>query len=370
MAESRSYRYAEVAEALRKLINTGALQVGDRLPGEREIARMMQVSQMTANRAIRQLVAEGYLKREVGVGTFVVSKDPLPKDRNVRIHVVLFGEASPDLVDRDGAYVGPLWRAIWHEGAKQRCNFVFFQAAEEGALSNYVSSLDPEKDRLLLLTPPSNYVEEITALHRQGQFKFVVLGAHWKHTDIPYVDCDNGLAAEMAVDYLADLGHTNIAYVATWLEHQNTRDRIEGYQRALKRRGLRPHPSLQIVLHPDELNDETFYLHVKNVLSLDLEARPTAIIAFGYLLVLGVRKALARSGVSVPDDVSLIGFDDAISVEFLHPPLTMIRQPLERMGSIAVRKLLQGEGRIAELLPAELVKRQSVRFVASRTDGP
>ena len=84
-------RYLLVKEGIVKDIKTGNYQVGEKLPGERKIAYQYNVSQMTANRAIQELVQEGYLEREMGVGTFVVSRDPA-SEVPAKINIVLLGD--------------------------------------------------------------------------------------------------------------------------------------------------------------------------------------------------------------------------------------------------------------------------------------
>jgi LacI family transcriptional regulator, galactose operon repressor len=101
---------------------------------------------------------------------------------------------------------------------------------------------------------------------------------------------------------------------------------------------------------------------------MDLSNPPTAILASNDVMAFGVMEAARERGKKIPDDISIIGFDDIKQAAHVHPPLTTIRQPLEEMGRRAARMLLEiieNPERLAEKieLPTELVVRESTRVL-------
>ena len=156
---------------------------------------------------------------------------------------------------------------------------------------------------------------------------------------------DNEYGAVLAVRHLIDLGHRRIAFVAGPADNADSCERFAGYKRALAEADLEFDPNL--------------------VVESDLQEF-SAVFAINDQTAFGVRLSLYRKGIRVPDDISLIGFDDLPSSSYTTPPLTTIRQPLYDTGLIATKALLgliSGE-RVDVALPAlELMVRETTRLL-------
>lgn len=355
-------RYVQAKAILLETIQTGALEPGQRLPGERELAEQLGVSQMTANRAIQELVKEGYLRREVGVGTFVVSREPQARRERDRVHVVLFSEIGLDMMERD-VYLGLMLRGMTDQGSRCQCDFIFVEAFQPGSLVKYATRTNASVDRLVLVIPPNDRLNEIIWVADVG-IPHVVVGAHWP--DLPQircVDCDNHEAAQLVVRHLHQLGHCNIAFLYMWSEAQNTLDRLEGYRSACKKLAIPLRPEWTRCVPVPEQADEIDAIMAELLASGGAE-RPTAVVAAGYQLALQSMRSLQARGLRIPDDISLVGFDDSASAAFLQPPLTTVRQPLLDMGLVAIREVIAGGKPRVQLLNAELVIRRSTGMKA------
>jgi DNA-binding LacI/PurR family transcriptional regulator len=175
-----------------------------------------------------------------------------------------------------------------------------------------------------------------------------------------WVDADNERGAAAAVAHLCDAGHTRIAHLAGPPDNANAVVRQAAFRRAMLDRGL-PVPDAYI-------RDGGFLVHTGEAAAgelLSLPERPTAIFAGDDNMALGAYRAARRLGLRIPDDLSLVGFDDADYAHALNPPLTTIRQPLFAMAEAAVELLL---ARLSDperlhpprVLPTELVARGSV----------
>jgi len=142
--------------------------------------------------------------------------------------------------------------------------------------------------------------------------------------------------AYQATEYLIQLGHRHIAFITGLLELHSTHERLRAYKMALNDHGIPYRP--EYVLQGDFYEIEAY--RVTGEL-LALPEPPTAIFASNDLTAIGSMNALRDHGISVPDDISVIGFDDISQAAFTNPRLTTIRQPLDQMGRKAVELLIE-----------------------------
>ena len=175
------------------------------------------------------------------------------------------------------------------------------------------------------------------------------------------VSADNRAGGALAAEYLLRLGHRKIAHLTGPRHHGNMTDRARGFLQALKESGKDPGVT---VLH----GENSFAGgHALAQRLLDKTPDVTAIFAGNDLMAFGTARAIIEAGRAVPDDVSLIGFDNLEFASVLHPPLTTIHQPKYEIGRAAAEILLRlarDKGSAApehRILGVELVERQSCR---------
>lgn len=175
-------------------------------------------------------------------------------------------------------------------------------------------------------------------------------------TDVPSVVTDNARGARRAVEHLAELGHTTLTYAAgpeaSWADGMRWRSvREAAYELELRTRRLGPFPPTQ-----------AGGLAAAQALR---QSPTTAVIAYNDLIAIGLLRGLSRLGARVPQDVSVVGFDNIFGSDFCDPPLTTVAAPLRHLGSYAVTTLLEEMKRRRSgplrpaLLPAQLVVRAS-----------
>lgn len=169
---------------------------------------------------------------------------------------------------------------------------------------------------------------------------------------------ENLQGSREATSYLIGLGHRRIAYVGDRYGHQSDTERFAGYREALEQAALPFLPEL--VVHGDG-KPEGGVVAMDNLLSLPHP--PTAVFCYNDLTALGVLRTIHMRGLRVPADISLIGFDDLFFASYTQPQLTTVRQPMRRMGRMAMEslvKLMSGEQSAeAVKVPAELIVRES-----------
>lgn len=152
--------------------------------------------------------------------------------------------------------------------------------------------------------------------------------------DLPSVGATNWAGGLAATEHLLGLGHRRIGAVAGPGDYLCSRARIDGYRSALERAGVRFDPAL--VRHGDFQHEGGF---VRGGELLSLRQRPTAIFAGSDQQAFGVYEAARQRGLRIPQDLSVVGFDDLPVARWVSPPLTTVRQPLTEMGRVAAQML-------------------------------
>ena len=159
--------------------------------------------------------------------------------------------------------------------------------------------------------------------------------------DVPTIGAANWAGGVNATEHLTGLGHRRIGFVAGTPTLWCTRARLDGYRAGLESAGL---PFDRALVVEGDFGYESGFRAATRM--LELPEPPTAVFAANDQMALGVYEAVRRSGRRVPEDVSVVGFDDLPETRWASPPMTTVRQPLVEMGKLAARtvlRLMQGE---------------------------
>ena len=171
-----------------------------------------------------------------------------------------------------------------------------------------------------------------------------------------------------ATEHLIELGHRRIAYVGDRSGYQTETERLEGYKQALD--AARIEFDYELAIRGDGRPEGA--AEAVDAL-LKLAEPPTAVCCYNDMTALGVMRAIRARGLRVPEDVSVTGFDDLFFAEYLEPPLTTVRQPMRRMGEMAMEnllKLMAGEDSVAQVkAEADLIVRGSTAKASARSMG-
>jgi DNA-binding LacI/PurR family transcriptional regulator len=180
-----------------------------------------------------------------------------------------------------------------------------------------------------------------------------------RHIDVDTVIVDNVQGAYDAVAHLIQLGHRRIGLIGGPARITTARERQEGYQHALQDYGIAVEPTL---IQVGDFKQQSGYRAAHQLLTLD--APPTALFTANNLMTLGALNAIHETGLGIPSDIAIVGFDDMPWAQSLNPPLTTISQPTYDMGRTAADLLLKKiAGRhpdnVEIKLPAKLIDRKS-----------
>jgi LacI family transcriptional regulator len=225
-----------------------------------------------------------------------------------------------------------------------------------------------EKDRLFMLQERkvdgiivlTGKLADQTLVDMAAKIPVVVTGRRLSAPNLFSIDFDNTEGACLAVRHLHALGHRRVAFISGPLDHPDATQRLNGYLDEVQRKDMALDDSL--VVYSDYQESGGF--RAMNDL-LAASAQFTAVVAANDQMAYGARLALHRAGLRVPEDVSLLGFDDLPHSAFTLPPLTSIRQSVYEIGTSAAKAmfdLLNKRNPPSRLVEAELVVRESTRI--------
>ena len=212
-----------------------------------------------------------------------------------------------------------------------------------------------------IVAAPCGSNSELFASVQEGGMPLVLIDRYLPDAGmLSYVTTDNYRGAVMATEYLLENGHRRIACIQGTPHSMPVRDRVRGFGDTLRAHGLGD----RIVVTGEDFSVQNGYLETK--LALAREERPTAIFALSNLILLGVVKAVHESGLRIPDDISVVSFDDNMLFNYLDPAITCIGQPTDEIGTLAVKLLIRavrepGAAPSHLHLPPSLIIRRSVR---------
>jgi DNA-binding LacI/PurR family transcriptional regulator len=196
-----------------------------------------------------------------------------------------------------------------------------------------------EYPRMLISRGAEGIITIDTHLVDKLPLPVVAIAGHRSMEGVTNVVLDHHRAAELSLCHLYDLGHRTIAFMRGQPYSSDSDARWQGIVRVANDLGLIVRPQLTIQLEKDLTSPELGYPVVQQLLQHHRSF--TACVSFNDIAAIGCIRALHDVGLRVPDDVSVVGFDDIKEAAFQTPSLTTIRQPLHQMGALAVKTLLQ-----------------------------
>lgn len=369
--------YLELQEAIRSVIEAEGIQPGEKIPSERELSERYQVSRSSVRKAILALIREGVLVRVPGKGTFVaqkhgVSEAPAPCTGNIGFVVFLssLDRARPDIQ----AHVAENGRVSWmpfysevFEGANQELrgndvHLLFFAVyqdtpAEKAKFKNFLKKVD---GLIVCELASPTFAEVIEASPVPVVLVNPSLLPRSLKADVLLMDNFGG--AYQAVSYLIKLGHRAIGLINHPIEHNRSAwERFRGYKTALRRAGIAY--DVKLVEYGD-WSMESGYAAMERLLKKGVQM--TALFATNDEMAIGAMKAAREHGLRIPEDLSVVGFDDAPISSNAFVALTTVRVYKKEIGRFTVQRILH---RIREprfvsvqvIFPTELVERNSCR---------
>ncbi|KKB11679.1 hypothetical protein VE25_10880 [Devosia geojensis] len=255
------------------------------------------------------------------------------------------------------------------EAEAERHGYAVYISSTGGSRAKEIDALnrlrDQHVDGLIMMT---NQPDDGTlARLLKGAGNVVLLDEDVPDVAVPRVFVENVEGAYLAANHLIELGHDDIALISGPAELFSVRERLAGFERAMDEARL-PVRAHWILLK--DYSRQFGYEAMRWLLKQS--PRPTAVLACSDYLAIGALKAVREAGLTVPGDISLVGFDDMPFAELVDPPLTTVRQPIADMGRIAFERLMavlnKTPAPALTRLPVELVVRKSVAPAKRKTN--
>jgi len=222
--------------------------------------------------------------------------------------------------------------------------------------------------RGLIVIGGSNLIDELVRDLAKQAAPVVLLDNYLYDLPLDGIEMDHLIGGYLATRHLIELGHRDIGFIAGPAKYRTLSDRADGYRRALLDAGIKRDPGL-IVEPGGGSGSKKGYHEMRELLT---RRRPSAVFAVSDKAAFGAIDAIREAGLTIPDDISLVGFDDVHESSLLTPPLTTIAVPKRLMGRLAVRLLADRIGLASDgvsafvkptklVVPVSLVVRESTR---------
>ncbi len=324
-------QYYQLETWLEEQIDQGIFREDEKIPTEEELARMTGLSRPTIRHAIQNLVNKGYLSRKRRLGTFVNKRFLKPSTQNILGILVNFYKSG---------YASELIRGAGDASTKENYSLVLCNTDDSYVMADmHIDRLLEQGIRGVVFVPTAASDEKNTLLVEKllrKDVKVVIADRHIPGVDIDNVITDNFWGAYNITNYLISKGHHKIAIPITTL-FNTARERLEGYKQALKDANIPVNPSL-IFLNNERFTDTSYYEYA--TLVLNTRNKFSSIFASDDKMAHIFFSVARQMNIRIPEDISLVGYDDlpCSSPEFFD--LTTVHQPIYEMGQKSTEILL------------------------------
>ena len=343
-------KYVLVQEKIKHAIKHR--KIIDKLPGERTLAKEYGYSYMTIRKAVDNLVAEGLLYKIPMKGTFVANR----KSRKKKTNIIGYFLDSSIVAGLTSPYYSLIFNALQRQATKHGYSLIYFTDIGDSSSYRHMNNID---GAIISCFPRIEHI-----VHEINQhIPVVVIDNSSSDKTIPSVIIDNFNAVRASVNYLCSIGHKRIGFMTGLEDSDVGKNRYAGYRSGLSNHGIKMNEKLVF------RGDYSFESGAKGAdYFLSLKNPPTAIMCANDAMAIALIRQAVQRGLNVPDDISVIGFDDIAVASQISPSLTTLAAPIDKITELACNmliSLINGEKSESKhiALPAELVIRDSCTTV-------
>jgi GntR family transcriptional regulator of arabinose operon len=332
LQSAKKPKHERISQDLLMEIQSGKFSPGQRLPTELELTRHYGLSRESVRKALSKLQADGLVVKRQGSGTYVAREF----NRSSFLEKVVCIYNFPMVGTLNPAFGAELYEGLVQEAAKRKIGLTLEQATEgnqlaslsEKLIGTIVFAAGNEKPSAFFPGLPSN-------------LPLIVMNRPSPEDQIPSIEFDHEYSAFQAVSFLLRFGHRRIAFIRPpGVANPTCQDRFVGYQRAFTAAGLEADPSLTPVEPPFGVPEYSRWPDILRTLVRGTP-RPTALLMLKRERALHILDVLAHEGIRVPEDLSLILFDEDPEMTHCKPAISSVRLPLQEMGRTAVRMIVE-----------------------------
>ncbi|MBO0995768.1 LacI family DNA-binding transcriptional regulator [Bacillus sp. SD088] len=344
-------KYQMVRDYILSMIQNKELSAHARIPSEKDFIEKLGVSSITVRRALAELVDEGIIYRVKGKGSFISEQKQKDQTRSKLITFVLSGK---DMYDNSYMRIMKgIQSYLSKHGYKLIIEFIENDIDREKDLVKKLIQTDCE-GLLIYSSDPEAAKEYLTDIQSK-RIPIVLLDRFPMGIPLPCIACNNYDGGFEAVNHLIDLGHSKIGFCAYDFFLNSEKERYLGYQHALLNANLPSDPTIFFSQSKLDYNELVTTIKKGNL---------TALFCVNDRMALEVMEQLIKMGIKIPEDLSIIGFDDFESSRYAKVPLTTVQQHFDTLGYEAAKLLLEIRKKAQiepkkVLLPTNLVIRDS-----------
>ncbi|WP_079910842.1 GntR family transcriptional regulator [Paenibacillus sp. 32352] len=357
-------KYMQLKQEILTWLQSGKLKPDDQMPTEHEIAEQFQMSRQTVRQTFGVLEQEGWIYRVQGKGTFVSNPQTARKQQDVQTIGIITTYISD--------YIFP------HivRGAEA--------ALRSKGYRMLLSSTDNDKDKereslqMMMSQPLSGLIIEPTKSAEGNpnlsyyltlnyhNIPFLMINETYPEINCPYIKVDDEAGGYLAAEHLIKLGHRNIAGFFKMDDLQGV-NRLKGF--------IKAHQDYQIPLPPEAVIHYTTETKAKKPFEAGLRMlndqpnRPTAFVCYNDELAVMLLEATRQAGLSVPDEISIVGFDDSPLAVATEVKLTTLTHPKDEMGTLAAEMLMRiveqghANAEMHQIITPQLIIRESTAAI-------
>jgi len=367
-------KYYQLKKLLLNEIQSGKYSIHSKLPSESELRKKYKISGGPIKRAINELAREGIVYTIQGKGCFVsptISKSDIKIAKDNKRIIFITNSVLHE-------FNAPILKGILRITQSKGYNLEVYDS--EGCYSSEIqilSKLLKENISGLIFVPTYyNYSYRHLLQLKKRNVPIVLINRYIKNDDFNFVGINDVKSAKNAVKYLIKLGHKKIVFIGIENPERYTfvKDRLEGYKQALKENKIKIDPNLIFInenkkeKYKRSAKENYNFEQLKKYLSKD-DIEYTSIFAVNDSAAMASYWILKEKGIKVPDEVSIIGFDDLNESKHFEVPLTTVKQDTYYIGYTAAKLLLDINNKMNNLIPkkillnTKLVIRKSVRQI-------
>lgn len=361
-------KYIMVKEKIKDWITSGEVKPGEKIYSENELVKMFTVSRHTIRQAIGELVHEDWLYREQGAGTFCSNRiDPYKqKNKNLNTNSKNIGVITTYISD----YIFPsIIKGIESILTNQGYSLTFActdndvekeKQCLQSMLKRNIDGLIVEPTKSSSYNPNINYYLEL----EQNNIPYLMINQFYPQLNPPHIIVNDENGGFVATEHLIQLGHEKIIGIFKNDDLQGI-NRMQGFIRAFRENNISFFPEMIFTFSTDE-QDSKLLEQIRNYL-ISSQTMPTGIVCYNDQIALTVLDLLRELEIRVPEDISIVGYDDSYLAEASEIKLTSVKHPKTKMGIEAAKWIVsavekdtsKGASPLSTVYEPELIIRNS-----------
>ncbi|WP_066188513.1 MULTISPECIES: GntR family transcriptional regulator [Gracilibacillus] len=331
-------KYSIVKDSIKSQILDGTFQAHQKIHSESELMKQFGVSRHTVRLAIGDLVSQGWLYREQGAGTFCADRSREQNQtsgsqkRIALITTYVSDYIFPSIIRGAESYLSQNGYQVSlfstnNDHEKER---MFL----ENILSQQFDGVIIEPTKSAISNPNINYYLNLERQH----IPYLMINSYYDELEPFHLVVDDEKGGFIQTEHLIELGHRNILGLFKTDDNQGTK-RMKGYLKAHRKHQIEIQPNNMVTYSTEEKATKPLQA-LEEVLQEPLDTRPTAIVCYNDELAVKLLDILRQASLRVPEDISMVGFDDSFMAELTEVKLTTVSHPKSEMGEMAAKVML------------------------------